>query len=154
MIPEGSTLGAMRRVLAMDDVMQVGRPGLMEKVTRWFRRRKYAYDGKPQMTKWEEVSMPKEEKAMMTICDEAKGLVYGEREQAYDHPAVDFARTAAMWTALLGMYVSPQMVGLCMIAVKLSREVHKHNRDNLVDIAGYAETVQRVVDHFEGEGGE
>ncbi len=31
-------------------------------------------------------------------------------------------------------------VPLCMIAVKLARQVHRHKRDNLVDIAGYART--------------
>ena len=31
-------------------------------------------------------------------------------------------------------------VGLCMIALKISREMFCHTEDNLVDIAGYAET--------------
>jgi hypothetical protein len=139
--------------LALDDVVMVSGgggclpPDSLVMVKSWFIRRPYKYDGVPQATGWEEVAM----KPTVTICDEAKGLVYGPREEAYAHPADDFGRTAAMWSAILGHYVSPETVGLCMIAVKLSRECHKHKRDNLVDIAGYAETVQRVHEFLKAE---
>jgi hypothetical protein len=33
-----------------------------------------------------------------------------------------------------------------MVAVKLSREVNKHKRDNLTDAAGYAECASMVAD--------
>ena len=36
-------------------------------------------------------------------------------------------------------------VPLCMIAVKLARQAHRHKRDNLVDIAGYARTAAMVA---------
>ena len=52
-----------------------------------------------------------------------------------------------MWSAILGQEVTPAQVGLCMIAVKVSRECHKPKRDNLVDIAGYAETVRMVREY-------
>jgi hypothetical protein len=32
-----------------------------------------------------------------------------------------------------------------MIAVKLARQAHRHRRDNLVDIAGYARTAAMVA---------
>ena len=35
-----------------------------------------------------------------------------------------------------------------MVAFKLARELIKHKRDNLVDIAGYAQTVQMVEDEL------
>ena len=72
---------------------------------------------------------------------EAQKLVHGARQKSYGHPADDFARTAKMWSAILGVEVPPEKVPLCMIAVKVSREVNQHKRDNLVDIAGYAETL-------------
>lgn len=80
-----------------------------------------------------------------TILLEAQGLVYGDRNAAYGHPADDFARTGRMWGAILGTPdVPPERVGLCMAAVKISREVNAHKRDNLVDLAGYAATVDMV----------
>jgi len=88
-----------------------------------------------------------------TILEEAQRLVYGDRQDDYGHPADDFAKTAKMWTGILlpklrprriigshvEMYeeITPTDVAFCMVAVKLSREVHKHGRDNLVDAAGY-----------------
>ena len=37
--------------------------------------------------------------------------------------------------------MEPEQVPLCMIAVKISRECHEPKRDNMIDIAGYAETL-------------
>jgi len=81
-----------------------------------------------------------------SILLEANGLVHGDRQASYGHPINDFTRTAALWSALLGVPVTAEQVGLCMIAVKLSRQCNAPKRDNLVDAAGYAETVQMVVD--------
>lgn len=82
----------------------------------------------------------------MTILEEAQKLVYGDRQASYGHPLDDFTRTAAMWSAILGHPVTAQQVGLCMCAVKISRQVNAPKRDNLVDLAGYAATVELVID--------
>jgi len=79
-----------------------------------------------------------------SILTEAQGLVHGDRNESYGHPLDNFGRIAKMWTALLGVEITPEQVGLCMIAVKLSRECHAPKRDNLVDAAAYAETVEWV----------
>lgn len=83
-----------------------------------------------------------------TILEEANRLVNGPRQGDYGHPLEDFRRTAAIWSAILGVEVTPQQVGLCMIGVKLSRECNGHKRDNLVDAAGYAQTVQMVEERL------
>lgn len=89
---------------------------------------------------------------MDTIFDEAKAAIYGARNVAYGHPADDFTRAGRMWGAIIGIPdVSPEVVGLCMAAIKIAREVHSHSRDNLVDLAGYAGTVQRVYERMEEE---
>lgn len=83
-----------------------------------------------------------------TILEEALRLVHGARQAAYSHPADDFAKTALIWQAILGIEIRPKQVALCMCGVKISRETHKHKRDNLVDLAGYAETAQMVEDRL------
>ena len=79
-----------------------------------------------------------------TVLQEAQRLVYGDRQQSYGHPLDDFTRTAQMWSAILGWKVTAEQVGLCMCAVKISRQCNKPKRDNLTDLAGYAATVQMV----------
>lgn len=81
-----------------------------------------------------------------SILLEADRLVHGPRQASYGRPLGDFTRTGKLWGALLqiGRDVTPQEVGICMAALKLSREVNKHKSDNLVDCCGYAATVQMV----------
>ena len=47
-----------------------------------------------------------------TILDEAKKLVYGPRQEEYGHPIDDFTRTAKMWSAILGVPIDAEQVGL------------------------------------------
>jgi hypothetical protein len=80
-----------------------------------------------------------------TILQEAQRLVHGDRGQDYGHPIEDFTRTGRIMGAILGIPdVPPEKVALCMIAVKISREVNRDKRDNRVDMAGYAETLDMV----------
>jgi Domain of unknown function (DUF6378) len=82
-----------------------------------------------------------------TALQEAQRIVHGDRGQDYGSPLDDFTRTGRMWAAILGLpEVTAEQVGLCMIAVKLSRQCNKPKRDNMVDAAGYAETVQMVIE--------
>jgi hypothetical protein len=80
-----------------------------------------------------------------SILEEAQRLVHGDRGDDYGHPLDDFARTAQIWTAILGVEVTAEQVGLCMIGVKISRQCNRPKRDNMVDAAGYAETVQMCI---------
>lgn len=91
------------------------------------------------------VGEPKE-----SILQEAENLIHGDRRGDYGHPLDDFTRTAKMWAAILGLTtVTPEEVGLCMIALKISRECNKPKRDNLVDVCGYAGTIEMVLDEKE-----
>ena len=80
-----------------------------------------------------------------SILHEAYRLTGGDRRSDYGHPIDDFTRTGRLWGAILGIPdVPPERVGLCMTALKLSRECNKPKRDNLVDAAGYVRTVDMV----------
>ena len=81
-----------------------------------------------------------------TTLEEAQRLVHGDRGADYGHPLEDFSRTALIWSAILGVEVTAEQVGLCMMAVKISRQCNQPKRDNMVDAAGYAETVQMCID--------
>lgn len=80
-----------------------------------------------------------------SILVEAERLTNGPRRKAYGHPIDNFSRTARIWSGILGKDVSAEEVGLCMVGVKLAREVNGHTRDNLVDLAGYANTLAMIA---------
>lgn len=89
----------------------------------------------------------------MNILEEANKLVHDDRNASYGHPIEDFTCTAAMWTAYLkrkygpgAPTLQPEDVGLMMVCVKLSREACVPKFDNLVDGAGYFETVAMIKD--------
>ncbi len=83
------------------------------------------------------------------ILKEADRIVGGDRAAAYGHPREDFARTAQIWSAVLGFNVPVEKVALCMIGVKMSRQCNAAKRDNWVDMAGYAQTGY-MVDQKDG----
>lgn len=84
-----------------------------------------------------------------TVLEEAQRLITGDRNASYDHPLDNFQRIADIWSVVLGIKVTPEQVGLCMVGVKLAREAYLPKRDNLVDGAGYFGTVQMVIDERE-----
>jgi hypothetical protein len=78
---------------------------------------------------------------MSTYADKATELVLGDRNASYGPPAEDYAKTAAMWSGLLNGIltrpITPKEAVLMMVALKLSREMHRHKPDNLIDAHGY-----------------
>lgn len=80
------------------------------------------------------------------VLDEAISVVYGQRQQNYGHPRVNFQRIADLWSAIVGTTITPQQTGLMMIALKMARlmETPDH-RDSYVDIAGYAAATARAI---------
>lgn len=86
----------------------------------------------------------KSTKVKPTILQEAQGAVYGDRQADYGSVKTNFSNIARQWSVTLGMNVTPEQVGLCMIQVKIARQMNKPKRDNLVDIAGYAATIEKM----------
>lgn len=89
------------------------------------------------------------EHAKESILQEAERVVNGPRRVAYNHPLDNFTSIAQLWSAFLGMDISAEQVGLMMILFKIPRENFKHGRDHLVDIAGYAQCIQIILDERE-----
>lgn len=102
----------------------------------------------PRFTTWTEKGVVTEE----SILQEAQRIVHGDRGDAYGHPLDNFTQTADLWNAIFakklgeGQHFTAEDVALAMIQVKVSRQTHVPKRDNLVDIAGYAETHQMVTE--------
>ena len=80
-----------------------------------------------------------------SILIEAERIVNGERAAAYGGAQLSFARIATGWEVILRSKVSAEQVALCMAWLKLVRETNSHKRDNLVDLAGYAELANRLA---------
>lgn len=90
----------------------------------------------------------------VSVLTEAQGLVHGDRNAAYGSPLSDYTRTAGMASAMLAHKLreplSAEDCAMIMCCVKLSRQAHKAKRDNMTDLAGYAECVQWMLDEREG----
>lgn len=87
------------------------------------------------------------------ITAEAQSLVYGDRNAAYGHPHDDYRTTARLWEAYLDLpegRIGAKHAAMMMALVKVSRESRRPKRDNLVDLAGYAECAWRIDQRIAG----
>ena len=80
----------------------------------------------------------------MTILEEAGKAVYGDRQADYGSVRENFTTIAKLWSGVLKIEVTAEQVGLCMVQVKIARQMHKPKRDNLVDGAGYFATLEKM----------
>lgn len=71
-------------------------------------------------------------------------LVNTDRQKDYDHPYENFSRIAMIWSAILGIEITPEQVALCMVGVKIARESHAPKDDNIIDGVGYFLTLAKV----------
>jgi hypothetical protein len=77
----------------------------------------------------------------------------GDRNDSYDHPRHNFGKIAEVWTTLLkeklkdNAAISDRDVARLMIGMKLVRDTHKPQRDNILDIAGYARCAERLSEN-------
>lgn len=86
-----------------------------------------------------------------TVLAEADRIIHGDRRQSYGGPKESFTRISLVWGAILGQPVTATQVALCMVGLKLIREVNKTQRDNLVDIAGYS-GLAAILENWDREG--
>lgn len=88
-----------------------------------------------------------------SICQEAEELTNGDRRAAYGHPIDNFGRAVKMVNAFLSdklkAPITEEEWGLINVLAKVSRSASKMKRDNITDIAGYANTIGMVMDYRE-----
>ena len=78
------------------------------------------------------------------IAAYAAELVSGERQAAYGHPLDNLTRAAQIWGVILGCEVTPEQVSLCMVGMKIAREVNQTKPDTVVDGIGYFLTLNMI----------
>lgn len=80
------------------------------------------------------------------ITAEAIDKVRNDRQELYGHPKINFGRIARFWNDYLELTpahrITDKDVAFMMILVKIAREMHKTNRDNLIDIIGYVQCLE------------
>lgn len=87
-----------------------------------------------------------------SILDEAARIVNGDRQQSYGHPRDNHGCTAELWTAYFrrcGLLrddatITARQVCIANALQKCSRDANSQERDNLVDIAGFAANAEMV----------
>jgi len=95
-----------------------------------------------------------EEDNLESIFEEAQRLVSGDRQWAYDHPLDNCTRISQIWTTILELDqpIPPEKVALMMVGLKIAREIHRHTRENLLDMAGYIECIEMIIKEREKRG--
>jgi hypothetical protein len=81
-----------------------------------------------------------------SVCQEAQEITTGERAASYGHPFDNFTRTVNLINARFDTKFTPEDFAEIMILCKIARQAQANKRDNLVDVAGYANTHQMVID--------
>lgn len=81
----------------------------------------------------------------MSITDDAKALIDGDRQKEYGNTDESFTRIAGLWSAYLGVTVNKFDVAKMMILLKVSRSKYNNHLDSLVDCVGYVECIDRMM---------
>lgn len=79
-----------------------------------------------------------------TILDEASRITSGARPSKYGTPKQNHTRTAKFWSVYLGINLTSRQVCVMNMLQKISRDMHSPQRDNLVDIAGFAQNADAI----------
>ena len=79
-----------------------------------------------------------------SILSEAEEIVNGSRQSDYGDARESFSRVATIASVMTGKELAPEDCCAVLMAVKLVRESFAHRRDNLVDLCGYAELLNRL----------
>jgi hypothetical protein len=83
-----------------------------------------------------------------SVIEEAHRIINGPRQEFYGHPLDNMRKTAGILNSMfenkLKEPLTEEDITLLMMGVKLARQVHRPQRDNIVDIIGYAGCYEKV----------
>lgn len=80
-----------------------------------------------------------------SVTQEAHRLINGQKRAAYGPVYTSFSNIAKVASIAIRKDLTPKDIALIMVSMKLCRESNAHNRDNLVDICGYADLAMQLV---------
>lgn len=86
---------------------------------------------------------------MNDVLKIAAELVDGPRKAKYGHPSKSFKQIAILWSEVLGKEVTAHQVVLCLMMMKISREINVRKHDNIVDLAGYARVYEMIDETYD-----
>ena len=90
----------------------------------------------------------KQQDSTETIADKAKRIVFGDREQTYGDPGKNLRMIAGMWSAYLGIEITPEQVCDMMVQLKIARlKSSPDHEDSKVDIIGYTLLKERLKEN-------
>ncbi len=81
---------------------------------------------------------------MKSVSEEALEIINGQRRESYGDARVSFGRLAKLWSPVFGMEVTAKQVCICLIQLKIAREINRSKRDNRVDMIGYVELLDQL----------
>jgi hypothetical protein len=93
-----------------------------------------------------------------SVSAEALDLVYHNRDQQYGDVHDNFSKIGRIaqellnvdeWILLQSKKISPSIIAKICMALKLARESNRSKRDNRVDLIGYTECYDQVLQHEE-----
>ena len=110
----------------------------------WLKDEVASHKTPPSETQGKEVSTGETQ----SVLEEAMKCVGGPRRRDYGTPDENFGRIAALWNVQLSgkltKALTPDDVAMLMILLKVARQGNSPKRDNLVDIAGYAQCASEL----------
>lgn len=91
------------------------------------------------------------------ICIEAYDLITGDRNDAYDHPYLDYSKVAEIYLAIAGVNLTVQQAVLFPLAMKLARmrtnrDKGQWHHDSVVDAIGYLGCLSMIHEYEKAHG--
>lgn len=91
-----------------------------------------------------------------SAIDEAKEIIYGDREKTYGSPQKNLNVIADYWMEYLNtkptaitkhgtVDLSAEDVCIMMVLLKIARQANNYKRDNIVDAIGYLSLIDRIA---------
>lgn len=78
------------------------------------------------------------------LAEYASRIVFDDRNDDYGHPLDNLERAAKIWSVILDVPITAEQVALCMVGMKMAREVNKPKLDNATDGIGYWLTLAEI----------